>query len=193
MPGRVTACLASLLLFVGTFTAVAAQDKAAEEVLKAKGLRKAGSNYVLAGEGEVQKKLNEAQGLSRQMTLAITQQQAIEQELRDKKGMIQELTEQRIAINQQLSQFQNPNQNPAQYNQLISMVNGVTDRLNLLRQQQADPEAKKNAETESARRREAFVQSVIELRGLVDATTKGYDALAAADEVKKAIGSRRRC
>jgi clan AA aspartic protease (TIGR02281 family) len=187
MPRRVTACLASLLLFFGTFTAVVAQDKAADEVLKAKGLRKAGSTYVLAGEGEVQKKLNEAQALFKQMTFAIAQQQAVEQELRDAKGLIKDLTEQRIAINEQLAQFQNPNQNPAQYNQLVSTLNGVTDRLNLLRQQQAEPEAKKNAETQAARRREAFVQSVIDLRGLVDSTTQAYATLAAADEVKKAI------
>ena len=56
------------------------------------------------------------------------------------------------------------------------MVNGVTDRLNLLRQQQADPEANKAAEAQAARHREAFVQSVLDLRILVDSTTKAYVA-----------------
>ncbi len=160
-----------------------ADDRPGEDVLKAKDLRRAGTVYVLPGEASFQKGIGEARALYGQMAGAIGQQQMHQQQGRDAKGAIRELTEQRITINQQLAQGL-----PAdQHNQLVAMVNGVTDRLNLLVQQENDPEAGRRADAQAARLREAYVQKVLDLRQAVDATTAAYAALAADPEVKAAI------
>ena len=177
-----TACVAGLLL-LGTHADGQDAGRPADEVFKAKGLRKSGTTYVLAGEAEVQKKLNEARGVYRDLVNGQAQQQGFEYQARERKAMIRELTEQRIAMNQQLAQ-QLP---AAEHNQLVAVANTITDRLNLLRQQEADPDAKKNLDAAVARRREAYIQSVLDLRTLVEATNAAYTAVAADAEVKAAL------
>ena len=158
-------------------------DEPAEGVLKGKGLRKSGSSYVLAGEAEVGKKLTEARALARQMNNAQGRQQAYDRGLRDNEQYVRQLTLQRIELNGQLAQAETP----AQHNQIVAMVNGVTDRLNLLRSQQADPDAKKDVDAQAARGREAFIQAVLDLRILADGVGSGYAALAGDDDVRKAL------
>ena len=180
----ITASVAGLLL-LGPAVASRGDDagKSAEEVFKAKGLRKSGATYVLAGEAEVQKKLNEARGVYRELVNGQAQQQGFEYQAQERKQMIRELTEQRLMLNQQLAQ-QLP---AAEHNQLVIVVNTVTDRLNLLRQQEADPDAKGKLDAAVARRREAYIQAVLDLRILVDQTNEAYAALAADADVKKAL------
>ena len=62
----------------------------------------------------------------------MNQQQMIDYQTRENKALIRELTEQRLAVNQQLAQ----NLPAAQHNQLVAMSNGLTDRLNLLIRQE---------------------------------------------------------
>lgn len=178
------ACVAGLFLLG---TAADGQDagggKSADEVFKAKGLRKSGTAYVVAGEAEVQKKLNEARGVYRELVNGLAQQQGFEYQARERKQMIRGLTEQRMILNQQLAQ-QLP---AAEHNQLVAVANAITDRLNLLRQQEADPDGKKNLDAGVARRREAYMQAVLDLRALVDATNAAYTALAEDVEVKAAL------
>jgi clan AA aspartic protease (TIGR02281 family) len=174
--------LAAVIL--GSSTCARGDDaKAAEAVLTDKGLRRLGTTYVVAGEAEVQKKLTEARGVFRELVNGQAQQQGLEYQAQERKQMIRGLTEQRIMLNQQLAQ-----QLPAsEHNQLIAVANTVTDRLNLLRQQEADPDAKKDLDAAVARRREAYIQSVLDLRVLVDATNTAYTALADDAEVKAAL------
>jgi clan AA aspartic protease (TIGR02281 family) len=163
--------------------AIAGADEPADEVLKGKGLRKSDSTYVLAGEAEVQKKMVEARSAYRQMIGALGQQQAYNQGLRQNQQAIRDLTEQRIVLNQQLSQVTNA----SEHNQLVALVNSVSDRLNLIRQQQADDGEKQQVDTQASRRREAYIQVVLDLRHLVDSTTEGYAALAGDSGVKDAL------
>ncbi len=182
---RVSQALVATLAVLSCSVAgiVSAADEPGDELLKAKGLRKTGSSYVLAAEAEVQKKTTEARAVSRQMAGALAQQEAYDQGSLENQRAIRELTEQRIVLNQQLAQAANVAQN----NQLVAMVNGVTDRLNLLNQMQADPAAKQQVDAQAARWRESYVQAVLELRQLVDATTKAYDDLVGDAGVKDAI------
>ena len=176
-------------LFAGLFVlscavaGIAGADETADETLKEKGLRKSGSTYVLAEEAEVQKKLNEARAAYKQMTGALAQQQGYEQELRENRQAIRGLTEQRIVLNQQLSQASTA----AEHNQLVALLNGVTDRLNLIQQHEGDAEAKRQVDAQAARRREAYVETVLELRRLVDAATAAYAARGADPAVKGAL------
>ncbi len=181
MPRILWSCLVGLVLLFSAAVGLGAEGP--DDLLKEKGLKKSGTTYVLAGEAEVQKKLNEARVVSKQMSNALAQQQAYVQESRENKQMIQELTQQRIALNQQLAQ-QLP---PAQHNQVVAVVNTVTDRLNLLHQQEGNPEAKREIDAQASGRREAYVQAILDLRQLVDPITKEYAELAADPGVVQAI------
>jgi clan AA aspartic protease (TIGR02281 family) len=171
------------LFLLCSVAGIAVADGPADELLREKSLRKSGSTYVLAAEAEVQKRLSEARAAYRQMVNALARQQAYDQGLRENQQAIRMLTEQRIGLNQQLSQAANASEN----NQLVALVNGVTDRLNLLNQQQGDAGAKQQVDAEAARRREAYVQAVLDLRQLVDAATANYATLAGDSGVKDAL------
>ncbi len=158
-------------------------DKAAEAILKEKGLRKLGTTYVVAGEGEVQKRLGEARAAYREMRGGQDQRAAIEYQTRENKGMIAALTEQRMELNQQLAQPMPA----AQHNQLVAMANALTDRLNLLIRHERDVQNKDELNAAIARRREAYIQGVLDLRGLVDAANESYKTLADDPDVKKAL------
>jgi clan AA aspartic protease (TIGR02281 family) len=177
------ALLVGVVVLSSVVAGIASADGTPDEVLKEKGLRKSASTYVIAGEAEVQKKMSEARSAYRQLLGALGQQHAYNQGLRDNQQAIRELTEQRIMLNQQLAQPTNAIQN----NQLVAMVNSVTDRLNVMRQQQANAGAKQQVDAEASRRREAYVQVVLDLRHLVDSTTERYAALAADAGVKEAL------
>ncbi len=164
-------------------SAVRADDARPEEVLKDRGLKRSGSNYILAAELDVQKKVNEARSFSQQLKYALMQRDAFEQGVHDQKAMIQELTEQRIFLNQQLQQ----NLPVVQHNQLVAEFNIVTDRLNLLRGQAADPNWKQKIDEEVPRRRAAYIQAVLDLRQLVDSTAGRYAELAKDVAVKDAL------
>lgn len=180
-----TACASGLLLFATAVASLGDDAKSAEAVLKAKGLRKSGTTYVLAGEADVQKKLNEGRAVFKEMVNGLAQQQGYARQIQENKQVIRELVQQRIMMNQQLAQPMPA----AQHNQVVAAFNSVTERLNLLRQDQADPEFKGKLDAEVGRRREAYIQAVLDLRGLVDATNAAYAALDGDPDVKAAIAA----
>jgi clan AA aspartic protease (TIGR02281 family) len=177
-----------------------------EDVLKSHGLKKSGSTYVLASEADVQKKVNEARLVSRQLNYALSQQDAVEQGAEGRKAMVQELTQERINLNQQmgvigqqLDAMGQPNGNitataarnqlVTQHNQVVAALEIVTDRINLLREQGADPRLAQKMGAEVARRRESYLQVVLDLRQLVDKTTAEYAELAEDDTIKGAMAA----
>src|SRR5258707_12340938 len=101
-------CLASLaigLLLLSPPAIVAGADgpsACSEEVLKAHGLRRSGTTYVVPAEAEVQKKIGEARTLYQRLNFAWMQQRTLEQGTSNNKQMIQQMTQQRIFLNQQL-------------------------------------------------------------------------------------------
>jgi len=158
-------------------------DGRPEDVLKNRGLKRSGSNYVLSGELDVQKKVNAVRSLSQQLNYAMMQRVAFDQGIEDQKAMFRELQQQQILLNQQLQQ----NLPVVQHNQLVAAVNEVTGRLNLLRAEAPDPNMKQEMDKEVPQRRAAFIQAVLELRQLVDSTVKQYAELGDDDTIKKAL------
>jgi aspartyl protease family protein len=152
-------------------------------VLKDRGLKRVGSSFILAAEANVQKKVNEARYLSKQLSDALMRQEAYEQEVRDQKVMIQQLTEQRIFLNGQLAQ----NLPVLQHNQIVAEFNIVTDRLNLLRGQATDASVKQRIDEDVPQQRAAYIQAVLDLRQLVDQTIARYDELAKDNDVQDAL------
>ena len=177
------ALVLGLVAFSWTVAAAASADGPADETLRDKGLRKAGTTYVLAAEAEVARKLADARGSFKQMTTALNRQYAYDQGLREARYAIRQMTEQRILLGQQIGQPLTP----AYHNQLVAIYNGLGDRLNLLNQQQSDTGAKQQIDAEAATRREAYIQTVLDLRPLVDDVTTEYASLAGDAAVTEAL------
>ncbi|WP_435015413.1 retropepsin-like aspartic protease family protein [Tundrisphaera sp. TA3] len=175
--------LPGLAVAFGLLAGWAVAEDTTDLALREKGLRKSGSAYILPGEAEAQKKLNEAKSAYKQMTAALSRQFGYDQELRDSKQSIREMTQQRIQLTRQISQMQDS----PQKNQYILMYNNLGDQLNLLNQQQHDEGAKREIDGEAATRREAYVQQILDLRTFVDAVTAEYATLAEDPAVKGAL------
>jgi len=195
LPAVAAACAAVL---------VGADDAKPEDVLKSQGLKRSGSTYVVASEADAQRKLSEARLASRQLNYALREQEAALQGAQGRKALVQELTQERIALNEQMGAvdqalnamgppianaavaFQR-NQLVNQHNQLVAAINVLSDRLNLLRDQGADPQLAQKMSAEVARRREAFLQAVLDLRQIVDKTTALYAGMAGDETIKRAL------
>jgi len=186
--------------------AVGADESDPEGVLKSHGLKRSGSIYVVAAEADVQKKLNEARLASRQLNYALMEQDAALQGAQGRKALVQELTQERIALTEQLRAVDQgvdamggPNGNAAvafqrnqlvnQHNQLVSTLNILTDRINLLRDQGDDPQLAEKRSAAVARRRESYLQSILDLRQIVDKTSALYAEMAQDDTIKQALSA----
>lgn len=189
-------CRAAGLLFVLAAGAIRAADDSPEGVLKARGLKRVGSTYVLASEGDVQRKIVALKALSNQLVQAARQQAAVEQQLEGAKGMEQELLRQRVALGQQVAAIEQQIRNmggatpdmAARRNEMVIAYNGLGDQIRLLQSGQgADPKARDRFLAEFSRRREGYIQAVLDLRQLVDSTTKRYAELADDPAVKQAL------
>jgi clan AA aspartic protease (TIGR02281 family) len=172
----------AIALALGTST-VRSDEGRPEDVLKDRGLKRSGSTYILTAEADVQKKLNDAQARSRQLNEIFVRKGEFEQDVHDQKGLVVELTQRRILLNEQLQR----NLPVFEHNQLVAAINEITDRLNLLRAEAADPNFKQEIDKELAQRRAAYIQAVLDLRQLVDSTEKQYAELAGDDSIKKAL------
>jgi clan AA aspartic protease (TIGR02281 family) len=181
--------------------ALRAQDKSPEDVLKAHGLKRVGITYVLSSaEADVQKKVNELRLLSRQLTWALRQQEALELGTQNREAMIQEMLQQRLVLNEQIAALDQElnnggsfygaggrNQLVNQRNQLVLAYNGLVDRIRILQNQGSDSKVQNQIQSEVPRRREGYTQGVLDLRKLVDAATKAYADLAGNAEVTRAL------
>jgi clan AA aspartic protease (TIGR02281 family) len=208
MFGSRIARMIALPTFAMVCAAVAAppDDSNPEEVLKSHGLKRSGSTYVVASESDVQKKLNEARLASRQLNHALAEQNAAEQGAHGRRALLQELIEERIGLTQQMAlvdqslaamgrtggnaaaAFQH-NQLVNQHNQLVAALNILSDQINLLRDTGADPQLADKVSAAVAQRREFYLQSILDLRQMVDKTRAEYAELAQDDSIKQAISA----
>jgi aspartyl protease family protein len=176
-----------------------AQDRSAEDVLKSHGLKRVGTTYVLgSAEADVQRKVNELRLLSRQLNFALQQQEAFEQGTQNREAVMQEMLQQQVILSEQIAEFDRQldgggnfyagrNQLINQRNQLVLANNSLIARIRLLQNQGSDSKVGEQIRSEVPRRREAYTQAVLDLRKLVDATTKTYAELSGNSEVTKAL------
>ena len=157
-----------LLALLLPCTALSADDSSAEALLKSKGLRRQGTTYVLPGEAEFSRKLGTARTLYKGFTGAVMQEESLTRQLEANKGMIQQLTQQRIFLNQRLSQATNVQE----HNRLVGMINEINDRINLLSNAADDTGTSKEIRAQASNRREAYIQALLDLRALADSTAK---------------------
>ncbi len=174
-----------LLALLLPSTAFSADDASAEALLKNKGLRRQGTIYVSPGEAEFSRKLSMARAIYKGFTGAVMQQESLARHLESNKQMIQQLTEQRVFLNQQLSQVTTPQEN----NRLVGMINELTDRINLMNNAGDDTGAAQEVRAQASNRREAYIQALLDLRALADSTAKTYEELGDDAEVKDALAA----
>ncbi|HZW29698.1 MAG TPA: aspartyl protease family protein [Isosphaeraceae bacterium] len=195
---RWTAGVAAILAVVAA-GGLRGEDQSPEDVLKSHGLKRVGTTYVLgSAEADVQKKVNELRLLSRQLNLAVQQQEALEQGSQDREAMIQEMLQQQIVLNDQITALDQEinsgnyfgaarNQLITQRNQIVTASNGLIARIKLLQSQGSDSKVRQQFQGEVSRRREAYTQVVLDLRKLVDTATRAYAELASNGAVVKAL------
>jgi clan AA aspartic protease (TIGR02281 family) len=190
--GRIALLVVGRAVTVVCTVAVAAayaDDPKPEELLKAQGLtvKRGGSTYVLAAESEVQQKLNEAQKVFKQMSLALRQQHEFERAVGQGRKMLPELVEERILLRRQLQSVNR--QNVILYNQLAARFNDVNDQIGLLQMRTGDPRAKQDIDNVVSQQRANYIQAILSLRELVDSTTSRYAELAHDETVKSALAA----
>jgi clan AA aspartic protease (TIGR02281 family) len=181
-PSHSTRLLAGLILFLPAALSLAA-DPPADAALKEKGLRRSATTYVLAAEAEVQKRLNKARALYRTAAAAAAQKAQFERELEFGKAQMQEAEQQLIQLNQQLAQGDLPTQ---QHNYLVGTINSLNLKLSQMRRQGSE-DTRQVVGARLASDREEFLQSVLDLRLLVDKTNTAYAELANDADVKAAL------
>jgi clan AA aspartic protease (TIGR02281 family) len=184
-----------------------AQEASPEALLKSLSLKRSGATYILTTEADVQKKIVEARLLSRKLSFAANQQQAFEHGAEGRTAFAQELTQQSSLLNEQIREVDRQidnigaagggnnfaivqhNQLVRDRNQLVLTFNDVNNRLSLLRSQGGDNKWKQDLDTEVARGREAYIQAVLDIRELVDRTTRQYAEVSKRDDVKQGLGA----
>jgi hypothetical protein len=219
-----------LALAIVSFATASLAGGPEEDLLRSKGLRPSGSMYILPAEDEVKKTSEGAATQLKGCRLADLEQKAFEQGAAGRKAMIEALTRQRSALNQEYlrtmpgirAQIQALTQQQAalrqqlpglrqaalytdnpyaamqhnqaadvinalvdridllqdQGNQLTVTLNELTDRLKLLSEGGDESELAREVRARAGRRREAYLQALLELRKLVDATNARYASLA---------------
>ncbi len=192
-----TGCFVAMAVVAGAGRASSAAD-ARRDLLKARGLKPVGSTYVLASESEIQKKTAELRALRNQLILAAQRQANSELQAEDDKGMMREMLRQRVLLNDQITAFDQQIRSfggaapelIARRNEAVSAYNGLGDRIRLLQSGPgADPRVQDRLLAELSRRREGYIQAVLNLRQLVDDATKSYAELADDAAVKEALES----
>jgi clan AA aspartic protease (TIGR02281 family) len=181
--------LGPALALACTFAAARADDSRPEDVLKSHGLsvRRGGSTYVLAAESEVQLKLNEAQRILKQLSVALRQQREFEQVALDRRRLVPGLLEERIVLRRQIQAVNR--QDVILHNQLAARFNEINDQLGLLQVTTADPRVKQDIDNLVSQQRANYIQAILNLRELVDSTLRQYAELARDETVKSALNT----
>lgn len=162
---------------------VRAAEKAAAEVLSEKGLIKAGAVFVVQEEKDLSKKIAATTLLKKKVFDANRKLEQAENRSHDAKKQIRRFTQERLQLNGQL-----PRANSVeQHNQIVSRINQLTDKINLLREESESSDAAKGPRAEAAKAREQYLELVLELRKLADVAKTKYDVLANDDGIKSAL------
>ncbi len=196
--------LALTCILAGASTPAAAQDSPAE-TLKARGLKQVGSTYVLPAEGEIQKKIAELRTLQTSWSRSPAAAPRSRPRPPTNRPRCARCSRQRVEINQQITAFEQQirglgvgnfaeaaqrNELIARRNEAVNVYNGLGDRVRLIQSGPVgDPATRDRLGAELSRRREGFIQAVLDLRQIVNAAQKSYAELAADDSVKEAIAA----
>ncbi len=198
--------LACFLVGCLAHSAGAAQEVSAStaDVFKQHELKRSGGAYILLDEADVLKSYKEFAALQKSFGQGLDYYERFRAAERQRRANIEELSQSYQFLQQQIQEtgrqisvieqsgggafaIAQRNQVVAQRNQIVSESNQVAEQLNTLRRMDADPEQGQKVQAELTQRRERFLESMLGLRGLVDAAVAKYEALAKDEAVVQAL------
>jgi len=154
-----------------------------EAFLKEKGLQRVDPFFVLSDEHNVVKQMSGLDKLKKAVFDNQKLENKAEQDEAAKKALIVTCLEQRSALRAQLAQ--NPPANI--YNQIVSQLNELGDRVILLEKQTEDGSTVKPAVQAAGKAREAYVEQLLQIRHEIDKLKEKYADLAADPKITAAI------
>jgi aspartyl protease family protein len=176
--------LALLGLLAGAMAAeLRADEKSADEFLSGQGLVRRGNYFALSDETEWAGKVQKTVKLKKVVLDAQKEFRNAEAEVEKKSAAIREATEKRMQLRAQLPQVRSVEQN----NQLVTMMNQLTDFLNLKIASNAEEKRVETARSAAGKAREDYTHTLLELRQQYQKIQSHYKQLAANAEVGKAI------
>jgi uncharacterized protein YukE len=197
-----------LLLILGS---IPAQSQAAgsesEATLKAKGLSKVLSTWVIEDEKPVLASMKEAKAVFKSYAEVADRQLEAEGLTAQSKMLDQQRSEIQAnlnALNQQIAQMPNrpagggkyakyyqqtANNNPlmAERSQLNSAMTELNNTQKMIKSQIPTPQAKSSLDAEVSKRKDAFKSTLEDLRKQIDTVKKKYEELGADESIKKSI------
>lgn len=171
-------------VFVLLATAAAADDDPAE-LLKKKGLARAGSAFVLAGEATLAKELKNERALQKDLKDALKVKASFDARQKAADRELETLILRRRQLNAQLPRLAQIDVD--QHNQAVATINQITNRLNELYEQKFTSKEARQTSEQLGKAREKFIQFVLDLRKVADETTKQYDSMKEDSAVQEAI------
>ncbi len=167
-------------------TALAKDDTAADaakEVLKDKGLRKVGSYFSLSEEVDVKRMLREIDLLKKKLRESQRKMAAAEEQVENKRKLIIGYIQQRRKIREQLARPLSVKV----HNRLVTTLNELGDRLNLMHQDDSDKRAAKQTRATHETLQAEYVKKLLAARKLYDQVAEKYEDLKTDSDISKAI------
>jgi clan AA aspartic protease (TIGR02281 family) len=154
-----------------------------EAFLKQKGLLRVDPCFVLSDEHDVYKQMSGLDKLKKTVFDNQKLENRAEQDEAAKKALIVACLEQRRTLRAQLAQ--NPPANV--YNQIVSQMNELGDRVILLEKEVENSSSVKPAVEAAGKAREAYVEQLLRIRKEIDKLQEKYADLAADPKITAAI------
>jgi clan AA aspartic protease (TIGR02281 family) len=183
---RATSGLALWFAFLaaaGFSRSAAAADASPEEVLKAKGFHKINQYFALGDEAELTKKFHDLEGLSKKAADAQRKAAAAGKLADDKQKRIVECIQKRRELNAQLGAARSVEL----HNKLVTMINELGDRVNLMEKSDQEEKDAKAARATASQATEQYVESLLKLRKHYDEISEKYEQLGTDAAVQKAL------
>jgi clan AA aspartic protease (TIGR02281 family) len=161
----------------------AADEKTAEEALKSKGLRKLSTVFSVPQESELTKKMHDAEVLKKKVRDLQTKLQDSEKAVDTKQKTIVAYLQQRRELRTRLQAAPNP----TVHNQIVSLLNELADRIQLMEQDEKPEKALREARAAATQGCEEYTEFLLATRKLFDSIKEKYADLAADAAVAGAI------
>ncbi|MBN2291181.1 MAG: retroviral-like aspartic protease family protein [Pirellulales bacterium] len=176
-----------ICLFVSIPAATAAKDDTAadnaKEVLEGKGLRKLGSYFSLTEEVDVKRALREIELLRKKLRDSQRNLDDADEVVEKKRKLTIDYLQQRRDLRARLARTTSVKV----HNQLVTALNELGDRINLMHQDDSDKQQAKQARATHETLQAEYVEKLLKTRKLYDQVAEKYKDLKVDSDVSKAI------
>ena len=162
-----------------------ADASVATAALEQKGLRKMGSYFAISDEAEVRRRLRAAELLKKKLRDTGREYAARAQQVEQKRKLIINYLQQRRELRARLA----ANTSVRTHNRLVTSLNELGDRINLMQHDDRDEQAAKTARAAHETLQSQYVEQILKTRELYDRVAQKYADLKADAEVAEAIAA----